>query len=183
MKFLRFWGKGLRGCKVYIRRRVVLWITNFVSVDPSFRPLQILKIFLLRIIGSKIGKGSVISENFYTLYGHNLTTGDNCSIGAHCRIFDFCPISIGSELLASHGLTLISATHDANTYSEIPGPITIGSGVWIGINVTIIGPVKIGNNAVIGAGSIVIRDIPENAIVAGVPARIIRLKRSSEIPG
>jgi maltose O-acetyltransferase len=160
----------------YLRRKLVLFFCNALFFSPSFRPAQDLKIILLKSVIKKIGRGVEFSEALFLLYGRNVSIGDNSKIGTHCKIYDFSSIEIGDNLLASHGLTLISATHDPITYANRSGPITIGDNVWIGINVTIVGPVKIGNNTVIGAGALVIRDVPDNAIVAGVPARLIRYK-------
>ncbi len=160
----------------YFKRRLILGICNAMCFSPAFRPARDLKNCLLKIIIKRIGKDVAFSEALFLLYGRNLSIGDNSTIGTHCKIYDFSPIQIGCNLLASHGLTLISASHDPITYANRSGPINIGDNVWIGINVTIVGPVKIGNNAVIGAGALVIKDIADNAIVAGVPARLIRYK-------
>jgi maltose O-acetyltransferase len=90
-------------------------------------------------------------------------------------VWDFCPISIGENLLASHGLTLISGTHllDSERTSK-PGPISIGDNVWIGINVTIIGPAIIGDNVVIGANSLVVGNLESDGVYGGSPARLLR---------
>jgi maltose O-acetyltransferase len=174
--WILYFKRGAVDSLFYLRRRLVLSLCNALSFSPAFRPARDLKNFLLRGIVRKIGSGVEFSEALFFLYGRNVSIGDKSTIGTHCRIYDFSPIEIGCNLLASHGLTLISATHDPITYANQSGPITIGDNVWIGINVTIVGPVKIGNNAVIGAGALVIRDVPDNAIVAGVPARVIRYK-------
>jgi maltose O-acetyltransferase len=125
-----------------------------------------------------VGAKVEFSESLFILNHGNLSIGDGARLGTHCRIYNFSPIAIGANLLASHGLTLISGTHDTETLEDVKGPISIGSDVWIGINVTIVGPTRIGNNVIIGAGSLVIKDVPDNAIVAGVPARLIRIKAS-----
>jgi acetyltransferase-like isoleucine patch superfamily enzyme len=78
-------------------------------------------------------------------------------------------------------LTLNSGGHDPLTLENTAGPIRIGDRVWCGLNVTILQGVTIGDDVVIGAGSLVIKDIPSNTIVAGVPAREIRsLDRTAE---
>ncbi len=168
--------RGIGGAVRYIKRRVLLFFVNAIAVHPEFAPIQKIRIFTLRFLGVSVGEDCQFSESLYILYGHNLAFGAGCRLGTHARIYDFSPIKISKNLLASHGITLISGTHHTDTYDPIPGPITIGQNVWIGINVTIVGPVIIGDNAVIGANSLVIRDIPDNAIVAGVPAKILRLK-------
>jgi acetyltransferase-like isoleucine patch superfamily enzyme len=63
--------------------------------------------------------------------------------------------------------------HDKSSFVPASGPVSIGSGCWIGVNATIIGSVSIGTNSIIAAGAIVNKDVPPNSIVAGVPAKII----------
>lgn len=160
----------------FLKRWVIIGICNKLVFSPSLKPIRDIKIFLLRRLLKKIGNNVRFNESLFILYGNNFSVGENSAIGTHCKVYDFTPIQIGCNLLASHGLTLISASHDVITYEPKPGPIEIGNNVWIGINVTILGPVKIGNNVVVGAGSLVIRDIPDNAIVAGVPTKVLRYK-------
>lgn len=160
----------------HIKRRLILGCCNILCFSPSFKPSQDVKTLLLKLLLNDLGGNVKFSEYLFILYGQNFSIGRDSAVGTHCKIYDFSPIKVGCNLLASHGLTLISATHEPSTYESRPGPISIGDNVWLGINVTIVGPVKIGNNAVIGAGSLVIRDIPDNAIAAGVPAKVIRYK-------
>jgi maltose O-acetyltransferase len=176
VKICNYFKGGLIDSLKYFRRKIILGCCNILCFSPSFKPSQDVKTFLLRFLFNNLGKNIKFSEYLYILYGDNISIGNDSAIGTHCKIYDFSPITIGCNLLASHGLTLISATHDPSTYESRSGPILIGNNVWIGINVTIVGPVRIGDNAVIGAGSLVIRDIPDNAITAGVPAKVIRYK-------
>jgi len=91
-------------------------------------------------------------------------------------------IRIGEYTFAGHNVSIITGTHPVEMKMEqrmnlVPSSgrdISIGNGVWIGSNAIILGPCTIGNNAVIAAGALVREDVPENVIVAGVPARIIR---------
>ena len=174
-----YFTRGLKGSAGFLIRRVVIYFVNLVSVHPSFRPIQDLKRRCLQGLGISVGDKVMFSESLYILNHGNLSIGDGARIGAHCRIYNFNPIRIGTNLLASHGLTLISGTHDTETLQDVKGPISIGDDVWIGINVTIIGPAHIGDNVVIGAGSVVLKDIPDNSIVAGVPAKLIRMKTNN----
>jgi maltose O-acetyltransferase len=136
----------------------------------------------LGLLGYKIGNNAQISEELFILNCGKFEVASGAKIGTHARIYNFSPIKIGINILASHGLTIISGTHDTVTLDDRPGPIAIGNNVWIGINVTIIGPITIGDNAVIGAGSVVLKNIPSNAIAAGVPAKIIRFKSQYPLP-
>jgi len=171
-----YFTKGLRSAFQYALRRLVLGAVNTIALSPSFRPVQDMQCMLLRRAGYAIGNNVQISEHLFILNTGNLSINDCSRIGAHTRIYNFSPITIGKHLLASHGLTLISGSHEPETLADKNGPISIGDKVWIGINVTIIGPVSIGNNAVIGAGSVVLKDIPPYSVAVGVPARVIRMK-------
>ncbi|MGA2161176.1 MAG: hypothetical protein ABSG28_03090 [Methanoregula sp.] len=92
-------------------------------------------------------------------------------------------ITIGEYTFFSHNVSIITGTHDYSltgrdrmTYFPKNGyDIVIGNGVWIGSNVTIIGPCVIGDNSVIAAGAVVINDVTANSVVAGVPAKLIRM--------
>lgn len=164
----------LRTSRFAVRRGVV-FLVNMLAVPPSNRTMQDFRCSLMRLIGSQIGPGSQLSESLYIYDGRKFRVGPGCRLGSFCRIWDFCQITIGDNLLASHGLTMISGTHllDEARTSQ-PGPITIGNNVWIGINVTIVGPATIGDNVVIGANSLVMGDIESDGIYAGSPAKLIR---------
>lgn len=104
----------------------------------------------------------------------NLILGNRCCIGSYSRIWNYAPIAIGDDFLTAGCLTLNSGTHDPLTLNPEAAEIKIGSRVWCGINVTIIGGVNIGDDVVIGAGSLVTRDIPGGCIAAGVPAKKLK---------
>jgi maltose O-acetyltransferase len=163
----------------FLFKRLILCGVNALAGPPEGAGLQLVRRYLLRCAGIRIGPGSQISESLYVYDGRNLTLGENCRLGAFSRIWDFCPISIGDCLLASHNLTMISATHHIADLSAKPGPIRIGRNVWIGTNVTIVGPVSIGDNSIVGACSYVRDDVPSDSIYAGTPARFIRKREQA----
>ena len=134
-----------------------------------------LKRYVVRRYLCRLGCDSHISPGFFVFKGYNIQIGARCNLGYRFQLFDFEPIYIGDDLLASHNITLIAGTHKndaARTY--IPGPIRIGRNVWIGANVLIVGPCSIGDNCIIGANSFVSDDCPDDTVVGGSPARIIR---------
>jgi maltose O-acetyltransferase len=175
-----YWTAGGKLALSYIYRRLIVGIVNITACGPSYRPIEDIRMSLLRLGGYTIGKEVQVSEKLFILLPGRLTIGNGVRLGIKCNIFNYNHITIGDNLLASHGLTLVSATHDVETLQNIGGPIVIGSNVWIGVNVTIIGPVTVGSGAVIGAGSVVLRDIPENAVAAGVPCKVLRYKKQSD---
>ena len=106
--------------------------------------------------------------------GNDLT---NVFINACCKFQDQGGITIGNGVLIGHNVTLATLNHDERPkfrQNIYPKPIKIGDNVWIGSNATILQGVTIGNGAIIGANAVVTHDVPENTIVAGVPAKIIR---------
>ncbi len=100
--------------------------------------------------------------------------GERCALGEFTKIFNHAPIIIGDDFLSAPGLSLNSGYHDPVTLKPAGAPISIGNRVWCGVNVTILAGVTIGDDVVIGAGSLVRSDIPSGSIAAGVPAKVIR---------
>lgn len=135
----------------------------------------------------KTGAGLVINGTFSAIYGQHISVGDDVFINGNCTFQDSNLITLGDRVIIAPDTKLYCGAHalDATkrfgtradgtkyliTYTK---PITIGSDVWIGGNVTIIGGVHIGNNVVVAAGAVVTKDVPDNTIVGGVPAKTIR---------
>lgn len=114
---------------------------------------------------------------FYTDCGKNLHIGKNVFINSGCRFQDQGGITIGDGALIGHNVVMATLNHseDPETRGNLhPAPIHIGRNVWIGASAAILPGVTIGDGAIVGAGSVVTRDVPENMIVTGVPARILR---------
>ena len=125
----------------------------------------------------KVDKSFRLFPPFYTDCGKNIKIGKNVFINACCKFQDQGGIVIGNGVLIGHNVTLATLNHDERPdYRQniYPKPIKIGDNVWIGSNATILQGTTIGNGAIVGANSVVTHDVPENTIVAGVPARIIR---------
>ena len=114
---------------------------------------------------------------FHTDCGKNIHIGENVFINANCTMQDQGGIFIGDNVLIGHNVTLATLNHDERPefrQNIYPKPIKIGDNVWIGSNVTILQGITIGNGAIIGANAVVTHDVPENTVVAGVPAKIMR---------
>jgi acetyltransferase-like isoleucine patch superfamily enzyme len=169
------WLKSVAKILLFGFRRVVLFVVNVLAVPPDAEMIQALRCLLMRLIGFKLGRGSQLSEYLYVYSGRHVSAGSGCRLGSFCRIWDFSAVTIGNDLLASHGLTLISGTHFMDRErTPRPGPITIGNNVWIGINVTIVGPASIGDNVIIGANSLVLGNLERDGVYGGSPAKLIR---------
>lgn len=114
---------------------------------------------------------------FYTDCGKNLHIGKNVFINSGCCFQDQGGITIGDGALIGHNVVMATLNHseDPETRGNLhPAPIHIGRNVWIGASAIILPGVTIGDGAIVGAGSVVTRDVPENMIVTGVPGRILR---------
>ncbi len=115
---------------------------------------------------------------FFCDYGENILLGERVFFNFYCVVLDVCPVQIGSYTLFGPAVQIYTATHPLNAQlrrkEESGKPIQIGSDVWVGGGAIILPGVKIGSRAVIGAGSVVTRDIPEGAFAAGNPCRVIR---------
>ena len=114
------------------------------------------------------------------LYPENITVGNQCAPGmtGSCYIQARNGIKLGNNVRIGPGVGLISANHSFDDYDLHlkTGPIVIGNNVWIGMNAVILPGVTIGDNVVVGAGSVVNMDIPSDTIAAGNPCRLIRKK-------
>ena len=98
-------------------------------------------------------------------------------INSDCKFQDQGGIFIGDGVLIGHNVVLATLNHDMSPEKRrgmYPKPIKIGRNVWIGSNSTVLPDVTVGDNAVIGAGSVVTKDIPKNTVAAGNPARVIK---------
>lgn len=116
---------------------------------------------------------------FYCDYGTNIIAGDNVFFNFNCVVLDVNQVKIGSRTLFGPNVQIYTATHPINykeraTGLEFAKPITIGEDIWIGGSVVICPGVTIGNRTVIGAGSVVTKDIPSNVFAAGNPCKVIR---------
>lgn len=122
----------------------------------------------------KHGKSLWVGRGLRLVYKGNLILGERCAIGAYARIANHGLITIGEDFISAPGLTLDSGTHDPITMQPANYPICIGNRVWCGVNVTIMTGVTVGDDVVLGAGSVVCSDIPSGSIAVGVPAKVVK---------
>jgi UDP-2-acetamido-3-amino-2,3-dideoxy-glucuronate N-acetyltransferase len=124
-----------------------------------------------------IGNGCLLQDAIYIRAGTDgrITIGDRVAINSFCRLFGHGSIVIGEDTQIGPGSLITTTEHDyQGDLKEHFRPVTIGKGVWIGANVTVLSGVEVGDCAVIGAGSVVTRNIPPRSVAVGVPARVIR---------
>lgn len=140
-----------------------------------------------RLLAELLGtlQTAYIEPPFRCDYGYNIYLGDNFYANFDCVMLDVCPIYVGNNCLLGPGVHIYTATHplDATeraTGKEFGKPVTIGNNVWIGGRALINPGVTIGDNAIIAAGTVVVKDVQENTVVAGNPARIIKIMTPSD---
>lgn len=124
-----------------------------------------------------IGERCLLQDSIYIRAGTEgrITIGDRAAINSFCRLFGHGTIAVGEDTQIGPGTLITTTEHDYHgDLKERFVPVAIGNGVWIGANVTILAGVTIGDFAVVGAGSVVTRNIPAHSVAVGVPARVIR---------
>jgi maltose O-acetyltransferase len=134
-----------------------------------------------RILVDLVGSGGDtvwMQPPFHCDYGSNIHLGEKVFFNFGCVVLDVCEIRIGSSTLVGPAAQIYAATHPMDAAlrrrMELGKPVTIGSDVWVGGGAVICPGVTIGDRAVIGAGSVVTRDVPDGVVAAGNPARVLR---------
>jgi len=130
-------------------------------------------------IFGKAGEGTFVNPPFYCDYGFHIEVGKNFYANYNCTIIDVAKVKIGDNCMFAPNVAVYTAGHPVhpvtrNTLYEYGVEITIGDNVWVGGNTVILPGVHIGSNVVIGAGSVVTRDIPDWCVAAGNPCKVIR---------
>ena len=124
------------------------------------------------------GDSVVLEPPFFCDYGFNVALGQRVFFNFNCVILDVCPVCIGSFTLFGPAVQILTPMHPLDAElrrgKEFGKPIEIGSDVWVGGGALILPGVRIGSRTVIGAGSVVTRDVPEGVFAAGNPCRVIR---------
>jgi maltose O-acetyltransferase len=133
---------------------------------------------ILRELFGKGGESVWMQPPFFCDYGSNILLGERVFFNFNCVVLDVCRVEIGDFTLFGPAVQIYTATHPMNAElrrkQEFAKPIKIGSDVWVGGGAIFCPGVTIGSKSVIGAGSVVTRDIPDGVFAAGNPCRVIR---------
>ena len=146
----------------------------------SFRPNEIVnRNGLIKRLLDKIGNSFIIEPPFRCDYGYNIEIGENFYSNYNLIILDCAKVLIGDNVMIGPNVSIYTAGHPVhyeirNQGYEYTVPVSIGNNVWIGGNAVINPGVSIGDNSVIGSGSVVTKDIPDNVIAAGNPCKVLR---------
>lgn len=159
-----------------ILTRLLWYFVSLVLFESGWFPVMGPKRFLLRLFGARIGHGLILKPHVRIKYPWRLVVGDHCWIGQGAWIDNLATVQLGNHVCLSQGSYLCTGSHDycRRTFDLITRPIRIENGVWVAANATILGGVLVGCNTVVAAGSIVVKDVPPQVIVAGSPASILR---------
>ena len=134
---------------------------------------------LLRDLLGAVAENVCVEQPFHCDYGRNITLGPRTFLNYGCVMLDCAPITLGEHVLVGPGCHFYPAIHPIDpierlTDNDRAEPIVIEDNVWLGGHVTVLPGVTIGRNTVVGAGSVVTKDLPPNVVAAGNPARVIR---------
>ena len=134
---------------------------------------------IIKKLFAKTGEQIIVEQNFWCDYGYNIFVGENFYMNHNCIILDGAKVEFGDNVFIAPNCGFYTAGHPLdyktrNKGLEYAKPIKVGNNVWIGGNVIVLPGVTIGDNVVIGAESIVNKDIPSNSVAVGNPCKVIR---------
>ncbi|MBR2404429.1 MAG: glycosyltransferase [Clostridia bacterium] len=144
-----------------------------------------IRAFFARRMFSSMGKNVNIEHGAFFASGKDISIGDNSGLGLNCRVAG--PLSIGNDVMMAPNVSIYTQNHETeNIYRPMrlqtaeKKKVTIGDDVWIGANAIILPGVTVGSGAIIAAGAVVTKDVPEFAVVGGNPAKIIKTRTQKE---
>ena len=132
---------------------------------------------LAELTGTEIAESVTLFPPLTADFGRNLRLGERVFINSGCRFQDQGGITVGDDCLIGHDVVMATLNHDMDPSRRAdlhPAPIVVGNRVWIGAKATVLPGVTIGEDAVVGAGSVVTKDVPAGTVVVGSPARVVR---------
>ena len=157
---------------IQLRAKMLTFDLNNISPENEERKIEILKELF-----QDENVSVILEPPFHCDYGFNIHFEGFALINYNCTILDTSPVYIGENVFIAPGVCIACAGHGIHPNERninTSKPVYIGKNVWIGANATILAGVHIGNGSIIGAGSVVSKDIPDNVIAAGVPCKVIR---------
>lgn len=168
-----FWDKEVDGLKTHAIQ--CCQKLNAISVEEVAKRTEVIK----TLFGS-VGENVAVLPIFHCDNGKNIHVGNNFLTNYNVTILDIAPVQIGDDVMIGPNTLITTVNHPLSPLKRrkhlgIAKPVSIGNDVWIGGNVTILPGVSIGNNVVIAAGAVVTKNVPDNCVVGGVPAKMLRM--------
>ena len=161
--------------KMHALAQRALKITS--EINNKYNTPEKIRELMSDLIGQELDEGFGLFPPFYTDCGRNIHIEKNVFINSGCRFQDQGGVYIGENSLIGHNVVIATLNHEMDPYHRAdlhPKPIYIGKRVWIGSGSILLPGVRIGDNSIVGAGSVVTKDVPPNTIVAGNPAKFIK---------
>lgn len=147
-----------------------------IQMNNSSNPAEI-RDLLSQITRSEIHDSVAVFTPLYINYGKHTKIGKNVFINFDCVFLDLGGITIEDNVLIAPKVSLLSEGHPvspAERQTLVPGPIHLKKGAWIGAGATILPGVTVGENAIVAAGAVVSKDVPDNTVVGGIPAKLLK---------
>ncbi len=144
----------------------------------TFNDADEIRALFSKLTGRKVDESFLLIPPFYTAGGDEICVGRNVFINQNCTFYDLGGLDIADDVMIGPNVSIITAGHALEPSKRraitIGKPIVIERNVWIAAGATVIGGVRVGENSVVAAGSVVTKSVPPNSLVAGNPARLIR---------
>ncbi|WP_308755740.1 DapH/DapD/GlmU-related protein [uncultured Bacteroides sp.] len=147
------------------------------KLNASYHTPDEVRALLSELFGKPVPPSLRVFPPFYTDFGKNIEVGNNVFINACCHFQDHGGVTLGDGCQIGHNVVFATLNHGLapeHRHTTYPAPIVLGKNVWVGSNSTILQGVTVGDNAVVAASAVVTKDVPANAIVGGVPAKVIK---------
>lgn len=146
-------------------------------INGAYRTDEELRALMSRLVGYRVDDGFRLFPPVYTDFGKNIKIGKDVFVNSGCCFQDQGGVTLGDGCLVGHNVVFATLDHDkcpSRRGDMTAAPIVVGKDVWIGAHATILKGVTIGDGAIVAAGAVVTRDVPQNTIAAGVPARVVK---------
>lgn len=151
---------------------------KIAKLSGGFQTQKQIRAILVDITQSDIDDTLTVNLPFFCDFGRHIRIGKNVFINTACVFTDLGGITIEDNVLIAPRVTIVTVNHPETPSARrgvILKPVHIKQNAWIGAGATILGGVTVGQNAIVAAGAVVSKDVPDNAVVAGVPAKVIKM--------